>query len=129
LATVIAQCGGAVWVMFYLLGKKRPLRFRLETLKLRWPIVKSMLAIGFSSFIFQIVTGMIQVIFNKSLGQYGGDIAIASGRDQLCAGVGRMRERQNQRQTRDSSQRNVKHIQSITRFEPARAADDMIKAR
>jgi putative MATE family efflux protein len=78
LASVIAQSVGAIWVMSYLLGRKRTLRFRLANLKLRWRIVGPMLAIGFSSFIFQIVTGMVQVIFNQSLGRFGGDVAIAA---------------------------------------------------
>ena len=78
LATVIAQFVTAVWVLSYFLGKRALLKLRLRNLKLRWVLVKDILAIGISPFSMQLVGSIITVLMNKALVNYGGDLSIAA---------------------------------------------------
>lgn len=77
-ATVISQIIGSVWMIAYFARKKSNLKFRLENFIPDAGIIKPMLSIGVSAFTFQIISSIIAVIFNKSLGIYGGDTAIAA---------------------------------------------------
>lgn len=77
-ATFISQLLSGIWLVAHFMSKRSHLKFKLKNLMLRSSIVGQVLAIGLSAFIFQIVTGAVMVIFNQSLGTYGGDTAIAA---------------------------------------------------
>lgn len=77
-ATFISQLVSGVWLVAHFMGKRSHLKFKLKNFRLDWPLVGRVLSIGVSSFIFQIVTGSVMVIFNQSLKFYGGDTAIAA---------------------------------------------------
>ena len=78
LATVVSQLITSIWILAYFIKGKSLLKLKSENLKLIGNIVKPILAIGMSSFLFQVVSSIITVVFNQSLKTLGGDVAIAS---------------------------------------------------
>lgn len=78
LATVIAQFVSAIWVLRFLTSKRAHLRLRLTNMRINPKVVTSVLALGLSPFIMQSTESLIQIVFNTSLGKYGGDLYIAA---------------------------------------------------
>jgi putative MATE family efflux protein len=78
LATIISQAVCSVWVIFYFLRGKSLLRLKKENMKLDKAIIKEILSIGMSPFAMQLAAGLITITFNKSLEEYGGDLAIGA---------------------------------------------------
>lgn len=78
IATVLSQAVSAIWVLFFLSGKKTILRIRRANLRFVWKIVGPALALGASPFIMQSTESLISVCFNTSLQKYGGDIAVGA---------------------------------------------------
>lgn len=76
-ATVISQGVSALWVMYYFFSKKSMLKIRRKNLKLKFSIVWQIVAIGSAPFVMQMAASLIQAILNKSLINYGGDVAIS----------------------------------------------------
>lgn len=76
-ATVIAQAVSAVWVLSYFHGGSSLLVLHARNLRLRWPIVASILAIGSPIFAMQIAGSALNAIMNHQLRIYGGDLAIS----------------------------------------------------
>jgi len=77
IATVLARTVATCWILYYYLTGKSILRVSLANFKLRLPIIKKIIVIGMAPFAMQLSNSLLQVIMNKSLGYYGGDIAIA----------------------------------------------------
>lgn len=77
-ATIISQFASAIWTLAFLTGKKTELRIRLKAMKLKSSRVKKILALGLSGFTMQITNGLVQILCNKTLSVYGGDIYIAA---------------------------------------------------
>ncbi|RUT45597.1 MATE family efflux transporter [Paenibacillus anaericanus] len=78
LATVIAQFISAIWVLRFLTSKRAHMRLRLANMRINPKVVTSVLALGLSPFIMQSTESLIQIVFNTSLGKYGGDLYIAA---------------------------------------------------
>lgn len=78
LATVISQGIAALWVLSYFLGEKALLKLRFKNFRLNFQVMSKALAIGLSPFAMQLIASVITVVFNKSLGEYSGDLAIAA---------------------------------------------------
>lgn len=76
-ATVISQGVSALWVMYYFWGRKSLLKIRRANLRLRITVVGQIVAIGSAPFAMQLAASVIQAILNKSLINYGGDVAIS----------------------------------------------------
>lgn len=77
IATILSQAVSMIWVLYYFLGKKSLLKIRLKNLKLKAQVVGGIFAIGAAPFAMQIAASVITTILNKSLGIYGGDLAIS----------------------------------------------------
>lgn len=77
-STVIAQFVSAVWVLSYFFTSKSLIKIKLNTMKLHWPVLLSITAIGFSPFAMQIAFSVQQLILNKTLMSYGGDLALSA---------------------------------------------------
>jgi putative MATE family efflux protein len=77
LATIIAQAVSAGWVLLYFLKGKSLLKIRKKYLILKPDYVFNILALGMASFAMQIAASVLNFILNKSLGKYGGDVAIS----------------------------------------------------
>ncbi len=78
LATIISQGVSAVWVLFFLLGKKTKIKIKRECMPLRGEILLPILALGVSPFIMQSTECILSVALNTSLLKYGGDIAVGA---------------------------------------------------
>ena len=78
LATVIAQGISALWVLYYFFFGRSVLKIQWKNLKLEPFVIRSIFTIGFPPFAMQLVDSVKQVILLKSLGIYGGDLAIAA---------------------------------------------------
>ncbi len=77
IATVIAQLISVIYIIFFFLSGKSILKFKLINLKLNFPILKEVFAIGASAFARQSAQSFLIIILNNSLGLYGGDLSIA----------------------------------------------------
>ena len=78
LATVLSQEASCTWVLLFLFGKKTVLKIRRGNLLLRAKILFPSLALGLSTFIMQASESVISICFNRSLQNYGGDIAVGA---------------------------------------------------
>ena len=76
-ATVISYCVTSTWVLYYFLSGKSMLKIRRVNLRLKKILVQSILVIGFPTFILQVASSVQQLILNRSLAYYGGDMALA----------------------------------------------------
>ena len=77
LATVISQSVSAIWVVSFLLSKKSLLKIRIKNLFLSKAIVVSIASLGISVFIMNSTESLIQLVFNKGMQTYGGDMHVA----------------------------------------------------
>lgn len=76
LATVISQAVSAVWVLRFLTGKKAIVPLRLRNIRISRKITKDICALGASNFIMNGTTCLVQVVCNKTLQIYGGDVYV-----------------------------------------------------
>lgn len=78
-ATVISQTIATAWVLFYFTkSKKSTLHLSKSTLCFDISYAKAILSIGMAPFFMQLAGSMVQVVCNKALLTYGGDMAIGA---------------------------------------------------
>lgn len=85
LATVIAQCVSAAWVVVFLLGERTKLRLQRCFFRLKGSVIFPVVALGVSPFIMQSTESLVTISFTSSLFQYGGDPAV--GAMTICSSV------------------------------------------
>lgn len=78
LATITAQFISAMWVISYFVTDKSIVKIRFKNFKLELRIVLSIMAIGFAPFALQVANSAQQLILNRTLMYYGGDMALAA---------------------------------------------------
>ena len=78
LATVVAQLFSSLYFLRYYLSGKNFLKVHLQNLIIKWDILKSILAIGVSSFARIAAQSLAVIFINRTLGSLGGDLAISS---------------------------------------------------
>ncbi|MEN6391207.1 MAG: MATE family efflux transporter [Syntrophomonas sp.] len=78
LATVLGQLFSALWVLSYFFTGRSLVKIRLKNFKLQLPVLKSIMAIGFAPFALQMASCVQQIILNKTLSFYGGDMALSA---------------------------------------------------
>jgi len=76
-ATVISQAASFIWVMSYFNSRLTPLRFKFRFMKLDLRLDLQILAIGFAPFSMQMAMNVMNLVLNKQLMRYGGDMAVA----------------------------------------------------
>ena len=76
LATIISQMVSALWVIRFLSGKKALLKLRKKNIRLDLGVTKSIIGLGTSGFIMQGTNCLVQVVCNKTLQIYGGDLYV-----------------------------------------------------
>ncbi|MCI5648084.1 MAG: MATE family efflux transporter [Fusicatenibacter sp.] len=76
-ATVISQTLSAAWVLRFLTGRQAVLRLQPSSMRLETGRVKSIMALGVSSFMMSFTNSLVQVACNAMLQQYGGDLYIS----------------------------------------------------
>lgn len=78
LATIISQAVSAIWVLSFLNGKRSIIKLRKKYLKLDIKVLLPVLALGISPFIMTATESAINICFNRSLAEYGGDVAVGA---------------------------------------------------
>lgn len=78
LATDISMGATAVWVLSHFFDQGHSLAFKRGTLRMRWPVVRSVLMIGMAPFLINFANAGINAVMNNQLVGYGGDNAIAA---------------------------------------------------
>lgn len=76
LATIISQMLSALWVLWFLCGKKAEVSLKIQNLVLRGGIVKDIFKLGTSNFIMQGTNCLVQIVCNKTLQICGGDFYV-----------------------------------------------------
>jgi putative MATE family efflux protein len=77
-ATIISQFVSFCWVMLYWNSRWTRLRFRLRYMRLEWGLSFKIIAIGFAPFAMQVAMSFVNILLNRSLFAYGGDIAVSA---------------------------------------------------
>jgi len=77
-AVVCGQICSSVWVIVFLVGKKTIYRLQLKYLNTDFILFSDGLKIGFSQFVFQLATSLLNIILNHSLVKYGGNLAVSA---------------------------------------------------
>ncbi|MDR0876736.1 MAG: MATE family efflux transporter [Treponema sp.] len=77
-ATIISQFISFLYVILYFNSRFTKLRFRIRDMKLELSLTGKILAIGFAPFAMQLAIGLVNIILNRSLNRYGGDIAVSA---------------------------------------------------
>ncbi|MBS6645664.1 MAG: MATE family efflux transporter [Clostridiaceae bacterium] len=75
-ATVISQGLSAVWIVCFLTGKKTILRLKVSCFRLKKKRVLNIVGLGMSGFTMAITNSLVQIMYNASLQQYGGDLYV-----------------------------------------------------
>lgn len=76
LATIVAQACSAVWVLSFLTGKKSLLPLKLRHLRPQWTHLRRIITLGLSGFFTSITNSLVQIVCNKVLYIYGGDLYV-----------------------------------------------------
>jgi putative MATE family efflux protein len=77
-ATILSQFISFCWVMYYFNSSMTKLRFRPKDMRLKWGLTVNIIAIGFAPFVMQLAIGLVNIVLNRSLFAYGGDIGVAA---------------------------------------------------
>lgn len=94
LATVISQAASAMWVLRFLTGKRAILKLKREHIRVNRARTLRIMTLGFPGFVMQATNSLVQIVCNKQLLIYGGDLyvcvmtAINSVREILSLPVG-----------------------------------------
>lgn len=78
LATILAQACAFIWVVAYFLGKNSDAKLKKVYLKPNWSLVQTIVALGVPAASLQFANSFLNVILNKGLLFYGGDIAVSA---------------------------------------------------
>lgn len=76
LATIISQMISALWVLCFLTGRKALLKLRKKHICIHLTLTKDIIGLGTAGFIMQGTNCLVQVVCNKTLQTYGGDIYV-----------------------------------------------------
>ena len=74
-ATVISQFVSAVWVLRFLFGKKAIIPLRRSSMKLHAPTCGKIISVGFTGFVMEITNSATQIVCNRTLKAYGGEMS------------------------------------------------------
>ncbi|WP_094228253.1 MATE family efflux transporter [Methanolobus psychrotolerans] len=77
LATVIAQLAGTLYLVYYYLKGKSPLKLELANFVPKFYLIKEITVIGFGSFVMGASNSFMMLVLNNVLVIYGGDLSIA----------------------------------------------------
>ena len=78
LATILSQAISAIWIVLFLVGKRTRLRIRKNYLRLPRRLIASIFALGISPFVMQSTESLVNVVLNRGLQNYGGDLYVGT---------------------------------------------------
>lgn len=77
-ATILSQGVSAVWIVRFLFSKRTGLKIRRRNLKPDWRVIGSIAALGISPFVMQSTESLINIVLNRGLQNYGGDLYVGA---------------------------------------------------
>jgi len=77
IAAVLAQASSSALAFRYFVSGRSLLSIRLRNFRPRWNIVSRITAVGLAPFAMMLIDSVMATIWNRQLGTYGGDMAIA----------------------------------------------------
>ncbi len=77
LATIIAQCASMIWILAFFLKKSNHHRLTLKYMKPDKDIMLKITSLGMPGFLMQLSNSLLNIVLNKSLLTYGGDLAVS----------------------------------------------------
>jgi putative MATE family efflux protein len=87
-ATIIGQALSAFLVLWYFVfSDKAPFKLRRRYLKVHWPLVGSILALGSAPFVLQVANALISLLINNQLNILGADHVITANGALAAIGV------------------------------------------
>ena len=78
IATVSSQAISAIWILFFLTGKKTMLKLQPKNMKLIPKIILPCLGLGVSTFVMLSTESILSISFTTSLAKFGGDVAVGA---------------------------------------------------
>lgn len=78
LATVISQGVSCLWVLLFLMGKHARMRLLPANIRFSLPILSATVALGVSPFTMTFTESAIQVVLNRGMMTYGGDLYVGT---------------------------------------------------
>jgi len=76
IATVISQGVSAVWVLKFFAGKQTGYHFKREYMVPDFHLIKQIVSLGMAGFIMAGTNCLVQIVCNKTLRMYGGDLYV-----------------------------------------------------
>lgn len=76
LATILSQFLSALWIVKFLTGRKTILKLKTTCFALKAKRVRDITALGMSGFTMAITNSSVQIMYNASLQNYGGDLYV-----------------------------------------------------
>jgi Na+-driven multidrug efflux pump len=87
-ATIISQFAAALFILFFITGKKAVVRLRPRVFKPSLAIVLQIMAFGSAQFLLQFMMSAVQLLYNTSVGWYGAAaLGVANGGDIALSGM------------------------------------------
>lgn len=77
IATLIAQFLSALWVILFLRGRRPEYRLRIREIVPNGACIKEIVVLGTASFVMSCTDSLVQIVCNKMLLAYGGDIYVS----------------------------------------------------
>lgn len=77
LATIISQFVSMMWILKYFLSSNANTRIHKAYLRIETHIFFSIFALGLPAFLLQIANSVLNIVLNRTLLSYGGDIAVS----------------------------------------------------
>ena len=78
LATIISQIAASIWVVGYFFGKRSRSKLKRSNMKLKKTLVLTIISLGIPLFALQLANSLLNIVLNKSLIAYGGDLGISA---------------------------------------------------
>ncbi len=78
IATITGQFFSSLWVILHFKSKRCTYQIEAKYMKVDWETFKLIFTYGLSAFIVQVSSSFVNIVLNKALVQYGGDIAISA---------------------------------------------------
>ncbi len=75
-ATILSQGLSALWIIRFLTGNRAILKLRKKSFHLKRQRVFDIIGLGLSGFTMSITNSLVQIMYNASLGRFGGDMYI-----------------------------------------------------
>jgi putative MATE family efflux protein len=87
-ATIISQLVSAVYILYFISGKKAVVRLHPRSIKFSFSIIRQIMTFGSAQFLMQFLMSAVQLLYNTSMGWYGSAaLGVSNGGDIALSGM------------------------------------------